>query len=337
MRPRLAGHVHAPRLGRADEGDAFLGGNVADVVLAACLPGKAQVALHLPPLAFGWDAGKMVGSGVGPVVDAAAAHEGDVLAVGGDDPAKAFGFEHGRAHHLLALHAAPIVGKAGHEGSHGLHVGQRPALFPAGDGPVGGNAHPRARADAGKLRIQMFAVVRHGVEVRHGAHAGEAAARRRQRAGLHRFLIRKSRFSKMHMHVDQTGKENDIRFFQHHGPGGNGNAHLHGHEAAVFQKRVRARALTIRAELSVLENKRHALTSFAKKYLPCGRKHTPNAAARTLPVMLVSRSILKILSRFPRPVNGGRKLLHTRSWRCPLPQTVLYFGKDRGKGARACP
>ena len=141
----------------------------------------------------------------------------------------------------------------------------------------------------------------------------------------------------MHMHVDQTGKENDIRFFQHHGPGGNGNAHLHGHEAAIFQKRVRARAAAIRAELNVLENKRHALTSFAKKYLPCGRKHTPNAAARTLPVMLVSWFIPKILSRFPGPVNGGRKLLHTRSWRCPLRQTVLYFGKDRGKGARACP
>ena len=85
MRPRLAGHVHAPRLGRADEGDAFLRGNVADVVLAARLLGKAQIALHLPPLAFGRDAGKMVGAGKGPVVYAAAAHEGDVLAVGGDD------------------------------------------------------------------------------------------------------------------------------------------------------------------------------------------------------------------------------------------------------------
>ena len=63
---------------------------------------------------------------------------------------------------------------------------------------------------------------------------------------------------------------------------------LQGHEAAVFQKRVRARALTVRAELCVLENKRHALTSFAKKYLPCGRKQTSNAAALTLPVMLVS-------------------------------------------------
>ena len=112
---------------------------------------------------------------------------------------------------------------------------------------------------------------------------------------------------------------------------------LHGHEAAIFQKRVRARAAAIRAELSVLENKRHALTSFAKKYLPCGRKHTPNAAARTLPVMLVSWFIPKILSRFPGPVNGGRKLLHTRSWRCPLRQTVLYSGKGQERRARACP
>ena len=160
---------------------------------------------------------------------------------------------------------------------------------------------------------------------------------RRQRAGLHRFLIRKSRFSKMHMHVDQTGRERYSVFPTHHGPGGNGNARFHGHETTVFQKRVRARALTIRAELSVLENKRHALTSFAKKYLPCGRKHTPNAAARTLPVMLVSRSILKILSRFPPACQRRAETFTYAVMALPFAANCAILWKRQRKGGARMP
>ena len=118
----------------------------------------------------------------------------------------------------------------------------------------------------------MRKAVRHGAEVRHGAHARKPAACRRQGAGFHRLFIRKSRLSKMHMHIDQTGKNDDIRFFQYHGPGRNGNAQFQRHQRAVFQKRIRARKLSARIKLRVFENKRHALTSFFAEKNPAQRR-----------------------------------------------------------------
>ena len=80
----LAGDIHALGLGLADDFDALLCGDVADVIAAAGFPCQLDVPGDLAPLAFRADAGKAVGAGVFAVVDAAAAQQRIDLAVGGD-------------------------------------------------------------------------------------------------------------------------------------------------------------------------------------------------------------------------------------------------------------
>ena len=54
--------------------------------------------------------------------------------------------------------------------------------------------------------IRRGGAVRHGIEIRHGRDVGEAAVGRGKRAGPDRLFIRKSRFTKMYMHINETGK-----------------------------------------------------------------------------------------------------------------------------------
>ena len=109
----FAGDVHPGGLGLADEGDALLGGDVADVVGAAGLGGQGQVPLKLPVFALAGDAPMAMAPGVGPVMDVPAPKKGVVLAVGGDDLAhpQALYLRHGPAHHLLRLDSPAVVGK----------------------------------------------------------------------------------------------------------------------------------------------------------------------------------------------------------------------------------
>ena len=80
--------------------------------------------------------------------------------------------------------------------------------------PVGQHADERAAPDGRQLGLQVLGAVRHGVEVGHGADGGEAAASGRERAALHRLLIRKSRLSKMYMHIGETGKKETVIEFK---------------------------------------------------------------------------------------------------------------------------
>ena len=113
---RLAGDIQPLRLCLAEQGDALLGGDVADVIGAARLPHQLQIALDLPPLALRADAPVSVGTGVGTVVDIAAPQEAVVLAVRHDELAEAFRRLHGAAHHAVALDASAVVGEGDHIG-----------------------------------------------------------------------------------------------------------------------------------------------------------------------------------------------------------------------------
>ena len=54
---------------------------------------------------------------------------------------------------------------------------------------------------------QMLPAVGHRVQVRHRAHRGVAAPRRGPGAGEDRLFIRKTRLTKMHMHIAKAGKD----------------------------------------------------------------------------------------------------------------------------------
>ena len=135
-----------------------------------------------------------VGPGIGAIVDIAAVKQGVVLAVGHDQLAEALGLLHGPAHHIPVLHALPVIGKGHYIGGHGLQLRQR---LP----------HPnhRVMADGLQLRLKMLQAVRHRVQVRHGAHSRIATVSRRKGAGANGLFIRKTRFPKMYMNINETG------------------------------------------------------------------------------------------------------------------------------------
>ena len=149
----FAGHVQALGFRLADQINAFLRGNVADVVAAACLPNQFQIPLDLTPLAFGADAPVPMGLGVGAVVDVAAVKKGIVLAVGNDGLAQRLGCQHGSLHHFLRLNAPPVIGKARHVGSHALKIRQHFSFFANGNGAVGVNVDAGGVPDLFQLQI----------------------------------------------------------------------------------------------------------------------------------------------------------------------------------------
>ena len=206
----LAGHVKPLGLGVADQLHALLGGDVADVVGAPDLADELQVSADLGVLALGADASVAVGFGVLTVVDVAAAKEVVDLAVGDDHFAQGLGLHHGRAHHIVTLHAPPVVGEGDALARHALHVGQLLPRLAYGDGGVGVDVDDGVLFDDGGLFSQMLYRIGDGVQVGHGTHSGVAACRRRARARGDGLLIRKARLTKMHMHIAKTGQNNNI-------------------------------------------------------------------------------------------------------------------------------
>ena len=171
---------------------------------AACLAHQLEIALQLPPLTLAADALVPVGAGIRAVVDIAAVQEGVVLTVRGDELAEACRLAHRGAHHVRILHAAAVVGKAGDIGRELLHVCKLPAAAVRGDRAVGRHIDDRIRADALQLGGKRLQTVRRRIQIGHGAHATVSAVRRSKRAGRNGLLIRKTRLTKMYMHIYET-------------------------------------------------------------------------------------------------------------------------------------
>ena len=206
VRRGFAGDVHAALLRRADQRDAFLRRDVADVIGAFRLVRQLQVALDRPPFALGDDAAVIVRLGIAPRVNVAAVQQRIVLAVRRDDLAKRRRARHGLAHDRGVLHAASVVGKRDDVRGHALEIGDSLAPFADGQRAVGKNLHACGAADHLPLNIQRFNAVGHGIQIGHGAHGRKAAVRRGQRARADRFLIRKARLTQMHMNIHETGQ-----------------------------------------------------------------------------------------------------------------------------------
>ena len=179
---------------------------MADMILAAGLFGQRDVALHLPPFAFGADSLVAVLAAVAAVVDIAAAQQAVDLAMGHDRFADRRSPPHGLLHQLRRLHAAAVVGEPDDVRGQRREIDQLPAApLPHRDGGVGHDPHHGVAADQVGLHPQVFGRVGHRIEVGHRADGRIAAAGRRHRAGGDGLLVREARFAQVDMHVDQSG------------------------------------------------------------------------------------------------------------------------------------
>ena len=201
----LAGDVHAPGLGPADQVHALLCGDVADVVGAAAFLCERQVPFYLAPLALRADALVAVEAGVFTVVDVAAAQQGVVLAVGGKDAVLRGNEFHCLAHNVFILHAAAIV-REGHAAAlEGLHVHHLKALAAHGDGGVRPHVDDCVPADQFQLLLKVLRAVRGGGEVGHRAHGGVSAGRSRHTPAQDGLLVGKTGLAEVYVHVRKGG------------------------------------------------------------------------------------------------------------------------------------
>lgn len=104
----------------------------------------------------------------------------------------------------------PVVRKAADVRGHRRHVRELRAALPARYRAVGQHVYDGVALYYVQLLRERRRVLRHGAEVRHGADGGVTAPRRGLGAGGYRLLIRKTRLSKMYMHINKTGNNEII-------------------------------------------------------------------------------------------------------------------------------
>ena len=179
---------------------------MAHMVRAAGLLRQTHVPGDGAPFALRADAPVTVGAGVRPVVDIAAPQQAVVLAVGRPYFPQAAAFLHGLPHDALRLDAPSVVGEGDHIRGHTGQIRQMFPLLAHSDRAVGVDMYRRRLRDQPLLERQRGAAVRNGVQIGHGGHVGKASVSGGHRAGADGLLIRKSRLSKMYMHIHETGK-----------------------------------------------------------------------------------------------------------------------------------
>ena len=147
---------------------------------------------------------------VAPVVNCRAAKKLVKLAMSNDELSETVGLFHCLFHHFIALNAHSVIRKGDHIWRQLLHIGKLPLLFALCDAAIWINTHLRVALYYVSLRFQVFKRVRHRVKVRHGANTRKPAVRRSKCSAFYRFLIKKTRLSKMNMNINETGKNKAI-------------------------------------------------------------------------------------------------------------------------------
>ena len=204
------------------------------MVGAAGFAHKPEVALYLPPFALAANALVGVCARILAVVNIAAAQKLVYLAVGGDKLAKRLCLQHRLAHESIVLHAAAVVGESADELRRLLHFRKLSSLTLHAYRAVGQHVYHGVAPDYLKLLFKVLSAVRCGAQIRHRAHAGVAARRRRHAAGFYRLLIRKTRFSQMNVYICETGNNETIMKFGVHV--GGKRLTIDSFEAAVGEK-----------------------------------------------------------------------------------------------------
>ena len=88
--------------------------------------------------------------------------------------------------------------------SQARQICQRLSLLSHGKGAVGVHPDQGIPGNGLQLRRQVRRAVRHGIQIRHGAHIAVSPPGCGPGAGGDGLFIKKSRFPKMYMHIHKT-------------------------------------------------------------------------------------------------------------------------------------
>ena len=167
---------------------------MADVVRHADLLAKRDVALDL--LVFS----------LGRVLLLRA-----VLAMSRDDLAERLCSLHSLTHKRGIVHAATVVREAANVGSERLNIRESKSHLASRYASEGENLDLSVVVYYIQLLLQVFVAVGNGVEIRHSTDCRVSSSCRRRATCRNSLFIRKTRLSKMHVHIDKTGKNNVFR------------------------------------------------------------------------------------------------------------------------------
>ena len=205
MRCGLRRDIQSLALCLAYQSDALGGRNVADMVAAARLANKSEIAFYLPPFGFRADAAMSVHAGILAVVNVSAAQQRIVLAVRNYQLSERRRTKHCLTHDTVGLHAASVVRERDNIRRKLIHIRQLAARLAARYRAVRKHTDRCVALDYIQLLTQMRQAVRHGREIRHGTDGSVASVRACAAAGIYRLLIRKARLTKMYMYINKAG------------------------------------------------------------------------------------------------------------------------------------
>ena len=200
MRCGLRRDIQSLALCLTYQSDALGGRNVADMVAAARLANKSEIAFYLPPFGFRADAAMSVRAGI-----LAAAQQRIVLAVRNYQLSERRRTKHCLTHDTVGLHAASVVRERDNIRRKLIHIRKLAARLAARYRAVRKHTDRCVALDYIQLLTQMRQAVRHGREIRHGTDGSVASVRACAAAGIYRLLVRKARLTKMYMYINKAG------------------------------------------------------------------------------------------------------------------------------------
>ena len=134
---RFAGDMNSFLLGFPNESYAFLGGNMANVIMASSLFCQLDITGNLFPFAFGTDSFMSMSSGVCPFVNVSSEEQTVVFAMGSDDAVGCCYLLHGFFHDGICLYATSVIAETNCVRQELRKVHQLPALSFQCDGGIG--------------------------------------------------------------------------------------------------------------------------------------------------------------------------------------------------------
>ena len=189
MRTGLAGHIHSALFCVSYYADALLCRYMTDMIGTARFISEFEIALYLARFRFRAYASVAVLCRVLPIMYVSAFEQAVHLAVSCDDLAERLRLQHRLSHHVIRLHAVPVIRKSDAAICHTCQVCKLFTLLSDRDGRV------RVYVDAGipvddiLLHFQVLRRIGDRGEIRHRADGRVTSAGCRLRARSYRFFI----------------------------------------------------------------------------------------------------------------------------------------------------